>query len=75
MLEEDAILTKREPMVREIVERLLNEGYNDKQKIIQKTVELTNIPRPTIRRIIRDMRSEMVNKIKILQADYIKPPS
>ena len=51
------------------VERLLDAGLINKDEIIQKVIEETGVPRPTIRRILRDMRNEMIRKIKILQSE------
>ena len=51
------------------VERLLDAGLTDKTDIISKVVENQNVPRPTVRRIIRDMREEMLKKVKILQSE------
>ena len=51
------------------VEKLLDAGIIDKQKIISTVVEQLNVPRPTVRRIIRDMREEMLKKVKILQSE------
>lgn len=56
------------------VEKLLDAGYTDKDLIIAEVVEQLGIPRPTVRRIIRDMRNEMTRKIKILQSDTYLPP-
>lgn len=55
------------------VEKLLNAGLTDKDEIISKVVENLNAPRPTVRRVIRDMRSEMERKIKILQSEIPLP--
>ncbi len=51
------------------VERLLDAGLINKDEIISKVIEETGVPRPTIRRILRDMRNEMIRKIKILQSE------
>ena len=56
-----------------LVDRLLDAGFIDKDKIIQKIMEELGTPRPTVRRIIRDMRSEMERKIKILQSEIPLP--
>jgi hypothetical protein len=31
------------------------------------------VPRPTVRRVARDLRNELVEKIKILQSEIPKP--
>ena len=51
------------------VERLLDAGLVNKDEIIHKVIEATGVPRPTIRRILRDMRNEMIRKIRILQSE------
>lgn len=51
------------------VERLLDAGLVNKDEIIHLTIEATGVPRPTVRRILRDMRDEMVRKLKILQSE------
>jgi len=56
-----------------LVDRLLDAGFIDKDKIIQKVMEELGTPRPTVRRIIRDMRNEMTRKIKILQSEVPLP--
>lgn len=66
--------TTQTPVVVHEVERLLDAGFTDKKDIIQLVAENTGIPKPTIRRIIRDMRSEMLRKIKILQSESISLP-
>lgn len=51
------------------VERLLDAGLTNKDEIIHKVIEETGVPRPTVRRILRDMRDEMIRKIRILQSE------
>ncbi len=51
------------------VERLLDAGLINKNEIIHKVIEETGVPRPTVRRILRDMRNEMLRKIRILQSE------
>ena len=51
------------------VERLLDAGLINKDEIIHKVIEETGVPRPTVRRILRDMRDEMIRKIRILQSE------
>lgn len=51
------------------VEILLDAGISDKQKIISTVIKKLNVPRPTVRRIIRDMREEMLKKVKILEGE------
>jgi len=51
--------TNKESVVIHEVERLLDAGLVNKNEIIHKVVEETGVPRPTVRRIIRDMRNEI----------------
>lgn len=51
------------------IERLMNMGMTDKEEIFQRVVIDLNVPRPTVRRIARDMRTEMLRKVKILQSE------
>lgn len=57
-----------------MVDSLLEKGMTNKQDIIAKVVQETGFPRPTVRRIIRDLRKEMVRKINILHPDRIDLP-
>lgn len=66
--------TKKTNIVVHMVDSLLDKGMTNKQDIIAKVVQETGFPRPTVRRIIRDMRKNMVNKINILHPDYVDLP-
>lgn len=44
-------------------------GITDKEEIFQKVVDELGVPRPTVRRIARDMRNEMTRKIRILRSE------
>ena len=48
---------------------LLDKGFTDKQDIYSKVVEELGVPRPTVRRVARDLRNELLQKIKILQSE------
>jgi hypothetical protein len=48
---------------------LLDKGLTDKQDIYTKVVEELGVPRPTVRRVARDLRNELLQKIKILQSE------
>jgi len=41
----------------------------DKQDIYTKVVDELGVPRPTVRRVARDLRNELLEKIKILQSE------
>ena len=44
-------------------------GLTNKEEIFHKVVDELGVPRPTVRKIARDMRNEMTRKIKILQSE------
>jgi hypothetical protein len=48
---------------------LLDKGVTDKQDIYTKVVDELGVPRPTVRRVARDLRNELLEKIQILQSD------
>jgi len=50
-------------------------GLTDKQDIYTKVVDELGVPRPTVRRVARDLRNELLDKIKILQSEIPKPAS
>lgn len=58
--------------IKECIEAYLDKGLTDKQDIYQKVVDDLNVPRPTVRRVARDLRTEYLQKIQILQADLPK---
>ncbi len=51
------------------IEKYLDMGLTDKNEIYSKVIDELGVPRPTVRRIARDMRSEMVRKVRILQTE------
>ncbi len=51
------------------IEKYLDMGLTDKNEIYSKVIDELGVPRPTVRRIARDMRSEMVRKVRILQSE------
>ena len=48
---------------------MLDKGVTDKQDIYTKVVDELGVPRPTVRRVARDLRNELLEKIQILQSD------
>jgi len=54
-------------IVWDLTEHYLNKGITDKFEIYRKIVECTGMPRPTIRRIVRDYKNNMIEKVKILE--------
>lgn len=52
------------------IEKKLENGMTNKQRIFSEIVQEFNIPRPIVRRIARDMRNKYLEKVRVLQGDY-----
>jgi len=61
--------TNQSTVIKEALISLLDEGVTDKQDIYSKVVDNLGVPRPTVRRVARDLRNELLTKIKILQSE------
>ena len=61
--------TNQSTVIKEAINSLLEEGVTDKQDIYSKVVDNLGVPRPTVRRVARDLRNELLTKIKILQSE------
>ena len=61
--------TTQSTNIKQAINDLLDKGLTDKQDIYTKVVEELGVPRPTVRRVARDLRNELVQKIKILQSE------
>ena len=61
--------TNQSTVIKEAINSLLDEGITDKQDIYTKVVDNLGVPRPTVRRVARDLRNELLTKIKILQSE------
>ena len=61
--------TNQSTVIKEAINSLLEEGITDKQDIYSKVVDNLGVPRPTVRRVARDLRNELLTKIKILQSE------
>ena len=61
--------TNQSTVIKEAINSLLDEGVTDKQDIYSKVVDELGVPRPTVRRVARDLRNELLTKIKILQSE------
>lgn len=59
--------------VKNTINKLLDAGMKDKQEIYTKVVEELGVPRPTVRRVTRDLIKEMMQKITILQSEVSEP--
>ena len=61
--------TNQSTVIKEAINSLLDEGITDKQDIYSKVVDTLGVPRPTVTRVARDLRNELLTKIKILQSE------
>jgi len=61
--------TNQSTVIKEAINSLLDEGVTDKQDMYSKVVDKLGVPRPTVRRVARDLRNELLTKIKILQSE------
>ena len=55
--------------IKEAINSFLDKGIKDKQDIYSKVVDELGVPRPTVRRVARDLRNELVAKIEILHSE------
>ena len=55
--------------IKAAINSFLDKGVKDKQDIYSKVVDELGVPRPTVRRVARDLRNELVAKIEILQSE------
>jgi len=61
--------TNQSTVIKAAINTLLDNGITDKQDIYTKVVDELGVPRPTVRRVARDLRNELLEKIKILQSE------
>jgi len=61
--------TNQSTVIKEAINSLLDEGVTDKQDIYSKVVDKLGVPRPSVRRVARDLRNELLTKIKVLQSE------
>jgi hypothetical protein len=61
--------TNQSTVIKQAINSYLDKGLTDKQDIYSKVVEERGVPRPTVRRVARDLRNELLTKIKILQSE------
>lgn len=67
--------TNQSSIIKEAINSYLDKGVTDKQDIYTKVVSELGVPRPTVRRVARDLRNELLEKIKILQTEAPKSSS
>ncbi len=61
--------TTQSTSIKQAINDLLDKGFTDKQDIYSKVVDELGVPRPTVRRVARDLRNELLQKVKILQSE------
>ena len=61
--------TNQSTVIKAAINTLLDNGVRDKQDIYTKVVDELGVPRPTVRRVARDLRNELLEKIKILRSE------
>jgi len=60
-------------IIKQAIEHYLDIGINDKQRIYSLVVEELSVPRPSVRRVARDLRNEYLEKLKILDKEILRP--
>ena len=61
--------TNQSTVIKAAINSCLEKGLTDKQDIYTTVVSELGVPRPTVRRVARDLRNELLEKIKILQSE------
>ena len=61
--------TNQSTVIKAAINSLLDKGVTDKQDIYTKVFDELGVPRPTVRRVARDLRNELLEKIQILQSE------
>ncbi len=61
--------TNQSTVIKEKINSFLDKGVTTKNDIYTKVVEELGVPRPTVRRVARELRNELLEKIKILQSE------
>ncbi len=61
--------TNQSTIIKEKINSFLDKGITSKNDIYTKVVDELGVPRPTVRRVARDLRNELLAKIKVLQSE------
>jgi hypothetical protein len=64
--------TNQSTVIKKAINSYLDRGVTDKQDIYTKVVDELGVPRPTVRRVTRDLRNELLEKIEALRAKSSK---
>lgn len=55
-------------VIKDAINFYLDKGITDKQEIYNKVVDELGVPRPTVRRVARDLKNELLQKIALLNS-------
>ena len=55
--------------IQEAINTYLERGIKDKQDIYTRVVDDLGVPRPTVRRVARELRNELLRRIEALQEE------
>ena len=61
--------TNQSTVIKAAINSYIDSGITDKQDLYTKVVDELGVPRPTVRRVARDLRNELLEKIQILQSE------
>lgn len=56
-------------IIKNRVNELIDSGIKNRFEIYTKIVEEFGTPRPTVRRIVRELKDEMMEKVKVLESE------
>ena len=72
MLEFDTMKTNQSSLIQEAILKHMDNGTTDMGEIYTLIVDELSVPRPTVRRVARDLRLDLMRKIEILERQ-LKP--
>ena len=61
--------TSQSTIISQAIEKCIDNGMIDKSEIFTKVVDELGVPRPTVRRVARDLREELAKKVDILKVN------
>ena len=64
-------MSQNEDVKTEII-RLLDSGMTDKQDIYTSIVDQMGVPRPTVRRVARELLAELKKKVDVLEQKLVE---
>ncbi len=56
-------------IIKDEIIKCIDDGMRNKQDIFSRVVEKLGVPRPTVRRCSKDLKAEMIAKVRILNGD------